>query len=151
MQVQSLGQEHPWEEEMATHSIIAAWEIPWRKEAGYSPRDGQRVRHNLATKNNNQLDRWIDTVWNLCCSFCSVTKPCPTLCDPMDDNMPTFPVLHHLPEFAHVHDHWTDDAIQLSYPLSPSSPSTFSHSQHLGLFQWVSSLHQMAKLLELQL
>ena len=57
MQGQSLGQEHPLEEEIATHSITAAWEIPWRKEAGYSPRDRQRVRHNLATKNNKQLDR----------------------------------------------------------------------------------------------
>ena len=33
MQVQSLGQEEPWEEEMATR--ILAWRIPWTEEAGY--------------------------------------------------------------------------------------------------------------------
>ena len=45
---------------------------------------------------------------------------------------------------------WVGDAIQPSHPLSPSPP-TFNLSQHQGLFQWVSSLHQVAKVLELQL
>ena len=43
------------------------------------------------------------------------------------------------------------DAIQPSHPLSPPSPPAFNLSQHQGLFQWVSSLHQVAKVLELQL
>ena len=63
---------------------------------------------------------------------------------------PGFPVLHHLPECAQTHVHWVSDAIQPSHPLS--SPShAFNLSQHQGLFQWVSSLHQVAKVLELQL
>ena len=44
------------------------------------------------------------------------------------------PVLHHLPEFAHIHVHWVGDAIQPSGPLSSPSPPAFSLSQHQGLF-----------------
>ena len=44
---------------------------------------------------------------------------------------------------------WVSDAIQPSHPLSSPSP-TFNLSQHQGLFKWVSSLHQVAKLLEFQ-
>ena len=75
----------------------------------------------------------------------------PTLCDPMDCTMPGFPVHHQLPELAQTHVHWVSDAIQPSHPLlSPSLP-TFNLSQHWCLFKWVSSLHQVAKVLELQL
>ena len=62
-------------------------------------------------------------------SCCSVTKLCPTLCDPMNCSMPGFFVLHHLLEFAQTHVHWVDDAIQLSHFLSPSS-SGLNLSQH---------------------
>ena len=48
-----------------------------------------------------------------------------------------------------IHVHWVSDAIQLSHLLSSPSPPAFNLSQHQGLFQWVSSLHQMAKVLEL--
>ena len=81
---------------------------------------------------------------------CSLTRSCPTLCDPMDCSTPSFPVPHNLPEFAQVKVHWIGDAIQPSHPLSPSS-STFNLSQHQGLFQCVGSSHQVAKVLELQL
>ena len=60
-------------------------------------------------------------------------------------------VLHCLPELAQTHVHWVSDAIQPSHPLSPPSPPAFNLSQHQGLFQWVSSSHQAAKILELQL
>ena len=50
-----------------------------------------------------------------CC--CSVTKSCPTLCNPMDCSIPGFPVLHYLLEFAQTHDHWVSDAIQPSNHL----------------------------------
>ena len=73
------------------------------------------------------------------------------LCDPIDCSKPGFPVLHHLLEFAQTHVHWVSDAIQPSHPLSPPSPSALNLSQHQGLFQWVSSSHQVAKVLELQL
>ena len=54
-----------------------------------------------------------------CC--CSVTQPCPTLCNPIDCSTPGFPVLHYLPELAQIHIHWVSDAIQPSLPLSPLS------------------------------
>ena len=54
------------------------------------------------------------------------------------------PVLHHLPEFAQTHVHWVSDAIQPSHPLSSPSPPPLNLSQHQGLFQCVSSSHQVA-------
>ena len=57
-----------------------------------------------------------------------------------------FPVLHYLLKFTQTHVHWVNDAIQPSHPLSPASPA-FNLSQHQGLFQWVSSSHQVAKVL----
>ena len=84
----------------------------------------------------------------LCCC-CSITQSCLTLCNPMDCSMPGFPVLHYLPEFAQTHVHWVGDAIQSSHSLSPPSPA-LSLCQHQGLFQWVSSLHQVAKIWALQ-
>ena len=68
---------------------------------------------------------------------------CLTLCNPMDCCMPGFPVLHYLLEFAQIHVHWVNNAIQPSHPLLPSSPPALSLSQHQGLFQRVSSLHQV--------
>ena len=69
------------------------------------------------------------------CMGCSVALSCLTLCDPMDCSTPGFPVLHHLPELAQTHVHWVGDAIQ------PSCP---------GSSKWMSSSHQVAKLLDLQ-
>ena len=69
----------------------------------------------------------------------------------MDCSTPGFPGLHSLPEFAQIHVLGVGDAIQPSHPLSPPSPPTFSLSQYQGLFQGVSSLHQVAKVLEFQL
>ena len=54
-------------------------------------------------------------------------------------------------ELTQAHVHWVGDAIQPSHPLSSPSPPTFNLSQHQGLFQWVSSSHQVAKVLEFQL
>ena len=61
------------------------------------------------------------------------------------------PVHHQLPELTQIHVHWVGDAIQPSYPLSSPSPPAFNLSQHQGLFQWISSSHRVAKVLELQL
>ena len=80
---------------------------------------------------------------------CSVSQLCPTLCDPTVCNTPVFSVFQFLPEFAQIHVRWVDDAIQPSHPLSPPSP-VLSLSQHQDLFQWVSSLHQVPKVLQLQ-
>ena len=82
--------------------------------------------------------------------FSSVTQLCPTLCDPMDCSRPGLPVHHQLPEFTQTHVHRVSDAIQPSHPLSSPSPPTFNLSQH-RLFKWVSSLQQVARVLEFQL
>ena len=51
MLVWSLGWEDPLEKEMATHSSILVWEIPWTEEPGGLQYMGsERVRHDLATK-----------------------------------------------------------------------------------------------------
>ena len=83
--------------------------------------------------------------------FSSVTLLCPILCDPMDCSTPGFPVYHQLPEFTQYRVHWISDAIQPSHHLSSPSPSTFNLSQHQGVFKWVSSSHQVVKILEFQL
>ena len=67
----------------------------------------------------------------------------------MDCSTPGFPVHHQLPELAQTHVHRVSDAIQPSHPLSSPFPHTFNLSQHQGLFQWVSSSHQIAKVLKL--
>ena len=85
--------------------------------------------------------------FSLPCLVSSVAQSCPTLCDPMNHSMPGLLVHHQLPEFTQTHVHWVDDDIQPSHPLSFPSPS-FNLSQPQGLFQWVSSSHQVAKILE---
>ena len=83
-------------------------------------------------------------------SFSLVAQPCPTPCNPMDCSTPGLPVHHQLLESTQTHAHWVGDAIQPSHPLSSPSPAS-NLSQEQGLFQWVSSLHHVAKVLEFQL
>ena len=85
------------------------------------------------------------------CCYCLVIKSHLTLCDPMDCSRPGFLVLHYLLKFAQTHAHWIGDAIQPSHLLSPPSPPALILSKYHGLFQWVDPLHQVAKILELQL
>ena len=80
-------------------------------------------------------------------SVSSVTQSCLTLCDPMNRSTPGLPIL----ESTQTHVHWVSDAIQPSHPLSFPFPPAFNLSQYQGLFKWVSSLHQVAKILEFQL
>ena len=72
------------------------------------------------------------------------------LFDPMDCSMPGFPVLHHLLELAQTHVHWVGDTTQPFHPLSSPSLPAFDLAQHQGLFQWLGSSHQVAKVLQLQ-
>ena len=89
--------------------------------------------------------------WNPDCSTISSVQLQTTICDPMDCSTPGLPLHHQLPEFTQTHVHWVGVAIQPSHPLLSPSPPTFNLSQHQGLFQWVSSLYQVAKALEFQL
>ena len=69
----------------------------------------------------------------------------------MDCSTTGFPIHQELQELAQSHVHRVDDAIQPPHPLSSPSPPAFNLSQHRGLFQWVNSSHQVAKVLEFQL
>ena len=95
------------------------------------------------------FDKYLLNVY--CVQFSLVAQSCLTLCDSMDCSTPGFPVLRYLPEFTQLHVHWLGEAIQPSYPLSPPSLPAFNLSQHQGLFRWVRSSHQVAKVLEFQL
>ena len=95
--------------------------------------------------------RWIFSLLSkLPYQFSSVAWSYLTLCDSMDCSTPGFPVHHQLLGLAQTHVHWVGDAIQPSHPLSSPSPA-FNLSQPQGLFQWVSSSHHVAKVLEFQL
>ena len=111
--------------------------IPWRRE--------WLLTHDLQIFS---LSLWL--VFSSSLLLFSVTQSCPTLCDPMDCSTPGFPVLHSLPELAQTHIHRVSDAIQTSHPLS-SPPPAFNLSQHQGVLWWVSSVHHVTKVLELQL
>ena len=78
----------------------------------------------------------------------SVPQSCLTLCKSKNSSTPGLPVHHQLPKFTQTHVHWVGDAIQPSHSLSSPSPLAFNLSQHQDLFQWVSSFHQVVKVLE---
>ena len=84
-------------------------------------------------------------------SFSSVTRSCQTLCNLMDCSTPGFPVQHQLLEIAQTHIHRVSDAVQPAHHLLYPSPPALNLSQHQGLFQGVTSSHQVARILELQL
>ena len=81
--------------------------------------------------------------------FSSVTQSCPTLCDPMNRSMPGLPAHHQLLESTQTQVHRVNYAIQPSHPLSSPSLPALNLSQHQGLFKWVSSLHQVPKVLDM--
>ena len=81
----------------------------------------EKKADNSLEKCTKDLNRKLLQMCNCWC--CSVTQSCPTLRNPMDCSTPGFPVPHHLADFAQVHVHCIDDAIQPSHPLLPSSPS----------------------------
>ena len=83
--------------------------------------------------------------------FSSVAQLCLTLCVPMNRSTPGLPVHHQLQESTQTHVHRVSDALQLSHPLSSPSPPALNLSQDQGLFKWVSSPHEVAKVLEFQL
>ena len=97
----------------------------------------------------SRLQGEVSITWDMQISqFSSVAQLCLTLCNPIDCNMRGFPVHHQCPEPTQTHVHHVGDAIQPSHPLSSPFPLTFNLSQHQGLFQWLSSSHQVAIVLE---
>ena len=83
--------------------------------------------------------------------FSSVSQLCPTLSTPWIAARQASLSIYQLPEFTQTHAHRVGDAIQPSHPLSSPSPPAPNPSEHQGLFQWVNSLHEVAKVLEFQL
>ena len=97
---------------------------------------------------NIWVNEWIHT--NLSSSVQSLSRV-QLFATPMNPSTPGLPVHHQLPESTQTHVHWVSDAIQPSHSLSSPSPPALNLSQHQGLFKWVSSSHQVAKVLEFQL
>ena len=110
--------------------------------SGGSPGEGnENPPQYSCLKNPMDSKAWWATVYGVAKQqqalgqFSSVIQLCPTLCDPMDCCMPSFPIYHQLLELAQTHIHLVGDAIQPSPPLSSPSPPTFTLSQHQGLFK----------------
>ena len=81
----------------------------------------------------------------------SVAEYCWTFFHPMNNITPGLPVHDQLPELTQTHIHWVSNVIQPTHPLLSPFPPALNRSQHQGLFKWVSSSHQVAKVLEFQL
>ena len=122
---------------VSNNSIQITWCNGWKKQSFF-------CLFVFSWRACNENSVWV----SFCC--CLVTKSCLTLSDPMGCSTPVFPVHQQLPELAQTHVHRVSDAIQPFHPLSLHSPSAFNLSQSQGLYQWVSSSHQMAKVLKLQ-
>ena len=161
--------------------IHAAWGFSWWGRGEKRIQIGKEIKLALSGGDMNIfveiLQEWLGLMWELSrilgqkvtgqkstvsvlpkarplctpLSRCSVSESCPTPCDLTDSSTPGLPVLHYFPEFAWTYVHWVSDAIQPSHPLSSPSPPALNLSQHQGLFQWVGSSHQVAKVLKLQL
>ena len=125
--------ERSLEKEMGTHSNILAWEIPWtEKPGGLQTMGSQRVRHDLVIQSVQLL-----SVFNSLQPHESqhVRPPCPS---PTPGAYP-----NSCPSSRYT--------IQSSHSLSSPSLPALNLSQHQGLFQWVNSSHEIAKVLEFQL
>ena len=148
--------------------FIAMWNKLYRRDQTRFSKSVFLERTFLLKQNQkfNNLDRnYYDSCWHTLLlnefiknsesvysvQFSSVGQSCPTLCHPMNHSMPGLPVHYQLPEFTQTHVHRVSDATQPSHPLSSPFPPAPNPSQHQSLFQWVSSLHEVAKVLESQL
>ena len=123
----------------------ASWEICVQVKKQQLELDMEQQTGSKLERNTSRL--YIVTLLQ----FSSVAQSCPTLCDPMNCSTPGLPVHHQLLEFTQTHVYQVSDAIQPSHSLSSSSPPAPNPSQHQSLFQWVSSSHEVAKVLEFQL
>ena len=105
--------------------------------------------HGDSLKTNNKTTIWLSNP-TTGYKFSSVTESGLTLCDPMGCSTSGFPVHYQLQELAQTYVCWVNDAIQPYHPLSSPSLPAFNFSPYQGFFQWVSSSHQVDKVLELQ-
>ena len=134
-----------------TSSLITSWQIDGETVSDFILGGSKIIANGDCSHEIKRcllLERKVMT--NLI-QFSSVSQSCLTLCNPMNHNTPGLPVHHQLPESTQTHVHWVGDAIQPSHPLLSPFPPALNLSQHQGLFKQVSSLHQVAKVLEFQL
>ena len=131
--VQSLYQEDPLEEEMATHSSILAWKIPWKEEPCRLQSMGSQKSW---TWQQLVIVQSSSCVWLFATPWTAARQA-----------SLSFPISQSLLKFMFI------KLVMLSnyLILSPSSPFAFNLSQHQGLIQGVGSSHQVDKVLELQL
>ena len=154
-------------------SLSVFWELAGSQKEWLEKQDHRsKLLPNMALKGINKRDQWSSQgqpewpcykyllflpaskpwpCFRSSAQFSSVTQSCPTLCNPMNGSTPGLPVHHQLLEFTQTHVRRVGDAIQPSHPLSSPSPPAPNPSQHQGLFQWVNSSHEVAKVLEFQL
>ena len=130
---------HTWERSQICYKITTETfpnpaHVPWAHS-------GYKITTGPSSSNFRHLGTHFSSVQSLSCV---------RLCDPMDCSTPGLLIHHQLPGFTQTHVRWVGDAIQPSHLLLSPSPA-FNLSQHQGLFQWVSSSHQVAKVLEFQL
>ena len=124
---------------------------PGRLFTVWATREAHCLKAEAVMKKNTERRKiFVVLLW---CSvqFNSVAQSCLTLCNPINRSTPGLPVHHQLPEFTQTDVHRVSDAIQPSHPLSSPSPPAPNPSHHQGLFQWVNSSHEVAKVLEFQL
>ena len=133
---------------MTTHPGNA-WEIPWTKSRG--PKEWSTNEHSTYMRKNVFFFSFLSLQTVIFSQFSSVTQLCLTLCDPHEQKH-TRPLCPSPTRRVHPNPcPLSHDAIQPPHPLSSPSPPALSPSQHQGLFKWVNSSHQVAKVLEFQL
>ena len=119
------------------HDLELAWgRSPWILHL-HSINEIKNPSESIVCKNSLQTTKF--------------TQYCLNLCDAMNHSTQGLPVHHQLPESIQTHVHQVGDAIQPFHPLSSPSPPPFNLFHHQGLFKWLCSLHQVAKVLEFHL
>ena len=125
---------------------------PWRATVYVATK---RAGHDSATKQQYNNYKPQLSVWKMRMTdhpfSVQFSHSVASLCEPMNRSTPGLPVHHQLLEFTQTHVHQVSDAIQPSHPVSSPSPPAPNPSQHQSFFQWVSSSHEVAKVLEFQL
>ena len=133
--------------EIATYSSILVWEIPWAEELVRWKFMGSQESDTMYWLKNNIINTYIHNMHVSSVQSLSHVQ----ICNPMNHSTPGLPVHQQLPEFTQTHAHRIGDVIQPSHPLTSPSPPAPNPSQHQGLFQWVNSSHEVARVLEFQL